>query len=126
MQLKSPVLLKYEEPYHWTAVWPDDLPLPNGTTSEPGNHDRHFEMQTQGPWSLLVNLRALAIEKCENGVLVYGDRNMRYPRENGCAQFGRVSVDGKKRRAFTSSMLVTHKGQIYSFAVLCLCTEKKA
>jgi hypothetical protein len=36
MKLKSPVLLEYVDQYDNTAIWPDDLPLPDGTTSEPG------------------------------------------------------------------------------------------
>ncbi len=120
MQLKFPVLLKYEEPYHSNVIWPDDLPFP----SDAKDGDRHFEMQTQGPWQTLVNLRALVIEKRDDGVLIYGDRNMRFPHECGTTQFGRVSVAGRKRRAFTSDMLVTYNGKLHNFAVLYLCTEK--
>jgi hypothetical protein len=73
--------------------------------------DTRGELETFGPWSLPVRFRALAVSYVfspnhwAETVTLYGLRTMGKLRESGYCLEGRVSVEGRKRRGFTSSQL---------------------
>lgn len=100
--------------YDHTAVWPDDLPLPPGVR----DGERRFDVQHRGPWSIISVVRGLAVEKQETGVVVYGDRALNQPREDGYVMRGTVSIGGRARRSFTASQMFVHRGKLLSFAIL--------
>ena len=97
-----------------TAIWPDDLPLPDGVI----DGERRFEIETVGPWSIVRKVRGLAVAKSDLGVMVHGDRSLDHAVQSGYQMEGRVSVAGKTRRAFTSSQLFIHKGELINMAIL--------
>lgn len=61
-----------------------------------------FDIETLGPWQVVSKVRGLAMTLDGK---IFGMRNMRAPKESGYQLEGRVSVGGKKYRAFTSSTL---------------------
>lgn len=87
--------------------------------------ERRFETETRGPWSLISQCRGLAVtvERDAHGYvthyIVYGDRALTSPREAGYRLEGRVSINGTKRTAFTSSTLFElPDGRLINVAVL--------
>lgn len=104
-------------------VWPDDVPLP---LDEDG--DRHFVIETSwGVWGQAKRIKGFAVTARELdrvGVTsqfeytVHGDRAMYHPRESGYQMEGWVSLGGRKRRAFTGSILVRYRGKLHTVAVL--------
>ena len=115
------VTARYVDQYDHTIVWPEGMPWP----TDIDEHQRHFTMtHYPGPWRLLRSIRALAVEKGPDGVILHGDRTMHDPRAEGYAQFGRVSIGGRMRRAFTSDQLVQGPdGKLYTFAILYVCSD---
>ncbi len=97
-----------------TAVWPDDMPLPEGTAKG----ERRLQIETRGPWGVVSKITGLAVAKDPDGVRVYGDRSLLKPRESGYQMEGRVSVDGKSYRAITSSQLFVHQGKLVDIGIL--------
>lgn len=75
--------------------------------------ERRGEMVTVGPWSICRRYKALATTATwrpgySGGVdeyTIYGDRTMTRPRQGGYELEGWVSIEGKKRSCFTSSIL---------------------
>lgn len=56
---------------------------------------------------------------------IYGVRSMTHLRESGHDYVGQVSINGRKRRAFTSSALMrTPDGPLVNVAVLYICPER--
>jgi hypothetical protein len=43
---------------------------------------------------------------------------MSNPKESGYTQEGRVSINGKSYRAFTSSQMFTRNGKLHDFSIL--------
>ena len=76
--------------------------------------------------SLAVELTdaGFKVEKAEDGVLVHGDRCLLNAQESGYQYEGRVSVGGKKYRAFTASQMFLHGSQLYNFAILYVVRSK--
>jgi hypothetical protein len=106
-----------------TAVWPSDLPLPENC--EDG--ERRFNIETSGSgWSIIRKITALAVEKHDKGVTVYGDKSLDNLKESGYVYTGRVSVGGVKRNAFTSSQMFLYKGKLIDLAILYICKEKQS
>lgn len=73
--------------------------------------DTRGDLETFGPWHLPVRFRALAVSYVfspnhwAETVTLYGVRTMGKLKESGYCLEGRVSVEGRKRRGFTSSQL---------------------
>lgn len=74
------------------------------------------EIKSRGPWQILLSFRALCVSSVfgpkQSGYLptrlsetVYGMRTLSKPKESGYALEGRVSVNGRTVRGFTSSQL---------------------
>ena len=118
-----PVFMPWVDKYDHTAVWPEGVPLPSGISGG----ERRFEIETTGSgWNLIRKIKALAVRKAEGGVTVYGDRSLNSPRESGYVHEGRVSVEGKSYRAFTSSQLFLVNGKLVDMAILYVTGGAKA
>jgi hypothetical protein len=76
-------------------------------------------MKHQGPWHIPVSYRALAMDRHGR---VFGMRIMGRIRECGYDLEGRVKIEGKSYRAFTSSKLFTRaNGSLCSVAIIYVC-----
>ena len=76
-------------------------------------------LKTSGMWQIPVSYRALAMDQHGR---VFGMRTMSRPRQEGHCLEGRVKVDGKTYRAFTSSRLFTREnGSLCDVAILYVC-----
>jgi hypothetical protein len=85
--------------------------------------EQRFEIDTVGPWQVVKTVRGLAVDY--NG-RVFGIRSMHAPKESGYNMEGRVSVGGKKYRAFTSSRLFERPdGSLIDVAILYVCFPKE-
>ena len=85
--------------------------------------EKRFEYETGARFHKpIVSLSALAITLDGR---VFGHRRMTAPRESGYNMEGRVSIGGKKYRAFTSSKLFEREdGLLCEVAVLVVCNYK--
>jgi hypothetical protein len=118
--LSQPIFMPSIDDYAYTYVWPEDLPLPDDLDKE-GN--RRFIIRTYGPYGGIRDVIGLAVEKVKGGLLVYGDRRLLDARQSGYDLEGRVSIGGKKYRAFTSdktfvSTDASGRMRSHNFAVL--------
>ena len=97
----------------WTLEKNDVWNIPDGV------HEVRGEMETVGMWSICHHYSALAVDR--DGY-VYGIRSLSKPRESGYVLEGRVSIDGKSYRAFTSSKLFQRgDGSLCDVAILYVC-----
>ena len=114
-ELEWPVRLEAD------GTWPGHLPFPF-------ERDRHgdvrFRYSTTPYHGAIRELWGIAIEKTEHATLVHGWRKLSNPRESGYQIEGRVSVAGKRRRAFTSDLLLCVNGHLCSVAKLYVCRPK--
>ena len=89
------------------------------------------EMETVGPWGIVRSYKALATS-CDFGpystpmnAKCYGMRTLTNCKESGHELEGKVSIGGKKYRAFTSSSLFQRAdGSLVDVAVLHVCFPK--
>lgn len=98
------------------------------TPDEIEKGEQRGHVKTIGPWQLPVSFTALCTSNTfgrdtypvEHGPLhVYGKRTMTSVRQSGYELEGRVSVNGKKHRAFTSSQLFElPNGKLISVATI--------
>ena len=92
------------------------------------------ELKTRGPWQITVSYKALCTnthyvpkEKAKftaesDAFHVYGTRTMSNVKQSGYSLEGRVSICGKKVRAFTSSQLFQlPDGKLVSVAIIHAC-----
>lgn len=85
------------------------------------------KLKTFGPWQIPLSYKALAMS-CDFGKFarLYGLRTMTNIRESGYDLEGRVSIAGRKYRAFTSSMLMQRSdGSLCSVATIHVCIPRK-
>lgn len=111
--MNAPILVPWADGYRSVASWPKGVPFPAPIT----NGEVRFNFETRG----LVKLEGIAVEKRDEGILVHGLRALTSPRESGYAHEGRVSVGGKRRRAFTSSQLFEVDGKLVDVGILYVC-----
>ena len=107
------------------------IPIRPNDVFFPTEPERHFEMESRGPWNIISKIRGLAVkvyrepEDCGEDVLkvlIYGDRTLSNARESGYQMEGTVSIKGQKQRAFTSSKLFsTPDGKLCDVAILYVC-----
>lgn len=128
---KKSMDMNFEIPYKDGCYhWPNNVPLPDGT----GNGERRFQIKTFGPWQIPVSVRGLAVSVSTDSnvdgynftwptkAVIYGDRTLSDVRQSDYVLEGRVSIEGKKYRAFTSDILVrTSDGKLYSLDTLNVC-----
>ena len=92
--------------------------------------EKRLDSTHRGPWSICTSLRGL-VERAEfdgsrsgtkNWVEFYTPRTMGEPRESGYQMEGRVSLAGRKVRAFTSSVLFElPDGRLINCGVIFAC-----
>lgn len=76
-------------------------------------------LKTYGPWQIARSYRALAMDMHGR---VFGIRTMSNVRESGYELEGRVSIEGRKYRAFTSSKLFSREdGSLCDVAIVYVC-----
>lgn len=84
---------------------------------------KHGELKTWGMWQLPVSYRAIAVEYGTDKV--YGLRTMYHPKQSGYELEGWVSIEGKKRSAFTSSDLCQlPDGTLIDMATICIRSKR--
>jgi hypothetical protein len=95
--------------------------------------EQRGELKTFGPWGIPVSYKALAMSvkytpedkqryTAENdGATAYGIRTLTNVRQGGYELEGRVSVNGKKYRGFTSSQLFEIDGKLVDVATIYVC-----
>jgi len=87
--------------------------------------EERFEIKTTGyGWNLVTDIKGLA---CTLNGKIFGYRNMHHPKESGYQMEGKVSIGGKKIRAFTSSRLFERPdGSLIDIAILVVCLKEEA
>ena len=93
------------------------------------------QLKTFGPWQLPVSYTALAISREytpddrrrysaeTDSVTAYGIRTLSAPRQSGHELEGRVSVNGIRRRGFSSSQLFEVDGKLVDVAIIHVCDK---
>ena len=94
----------------------------------PDLDQQHGELKTFGPWQIPVSYKALCLSSVYDNikgytdrkeVTFYGLRTMAKPVHSaGSTMEGRVSIDGKKYSAFTSSQLFEIDGKLIDVATI--------
>lgn len=126
--------------HHDPAGLPFSLPITTAdalalgiTPEEITAGEKRFDLDTVGPWQILRTIRGIAktTEHDADGravrVTLHGMRSMHAPRPLGYGQEGRVSIGGRKLRAFTSSQMFEitdgpKPGHLVDVATLYACT----
>lgn len=93
--------------------------------------ERRLDLETRGPWSIVSRIRGMAVrcnsfadaEKNYRGEYTHsvdflGFRSLDKPKNLGYEMEGKVSIDGKRIRAFTSSLLVKVDEKLVSIGIL--------
>lgn len=100
----------------WTLEKNDVWNVPDAPTNEV-----RFEIETRGPWQIVSKVRGLAMT--DDG-RVYGLRNLLDARQSGYDMNGKVSIAGRKYRAFTSSKLFQRPdGSLVDVGILYVCAD---
>jgi hypothetical protein len=92
--------------------------------------DRHCKMEAVGYWSVPVKYTAIAVSytwknNFMDTITLYGERTMSSLKRCGYDMEGRVFVDGKKFRGFTSSQLFElPDGRLLDVAVIHVCAKE--
>lgn len=102
--------------------------------------ERRLAIQTAGPWSIICACKGLAVtaewvphpsfpgtdRKEVKSYTLHGERALCRATPSGYALEGEVSIEGKKWRAFTSSLLFRlPDGKLVNCAVLHVCVGQK-
>lgn len=88
--------------------------------------EQKAEIDTRGPWGIITKFKALAIAaNYSEGLItkkevveIYGMRTLNNPRQTGYCLEGRVSIEGKKHSAFTSSQLFEIEGELINVSII--------
>lgn len=106
------------------------------TPDEIAKGEKRFEIKTRGTWGVVSSVHALAVEYssdrtllskyapdyCQTHAAIYGIRALSKAKQIGYELEGRVSIGGKSRRAFTSSMIFRlSDGRLLNCAILYVC-----
>src|SRR5207247_8650908 len=94
--------------------------------------EHKLELTCVGPWQICTKVKGLAItaiwkegpvNKLVESYTLYGTRIMQDVRQGGYELEGRVKLNGKNHRAFTSSILfkVEETGNLINIGVLYVC-----
>jgi hypothetical protein len=121
--------------YVQAIVSPGAWKLPdNPLWNIPDAGEDRFDITTTGSgWNIITKIRGLAIAALDRDPLtsepskgyVFGYRTMNRPKESGYQLEGRISIGGKKYRAFTSSILFERSDKtLCDVAVLYVCNWK--
>ncbi len=128
---------KQKTTYTATRTWPDhswmtDMPFEQSAIDA---GEIRGEFETVGPWQLIKSYRALAVEYTNpetdhynsypyyQTAIIHGMRSLLNPRESGHDLEGKVSIEGKKYRAFTSTAMFNVNGKLVDVAILYVCKD---
>lgn len=124
--MKTNKLIVYANEWPSCTYPAEDIPELNGVTDE-----LRGKIETTGQWQVITKYSALAIshpfpkDHCDTTrmpLTIYGMRTLQNVRESGYQLEGKVSIDGKKVRAFTSNRIFERKdGSLINVAVLFVC-----
>ena len=104
--------------YAQAEVSPGSWTLPKNDVWNVPEEDLHFKVTPLR--GAILNIRGLAVTKDGK---IYGLRTMNRPSEDGYVLRGRVSIEGRKVNAFTSSRIFQREdGSLVEVAILYLCT----
>ena len=85
--------------------------------------EKRHECATRGPWQIIASVKGLAVD--EKTQTIYGMRTLDSARSMGYDMEGRVKVNGKRVRAFTSSLLFELPDKrLISCGILYLCMDQ--
>lgn len=97
--------------------------------------EKRFEIESRGPWGICSKISGIAttatwksgpVHRIQDTMTILGRRTMSNPRSMGYDMEGRVSVSGKRWRAFTSSNLFQlPDGKLVDVAILHVCIGQK-
>ena len=97
--------------------------------------EKRGTIKSFGPWNIITSYTALAttatwkpgpVHNYVDEYTLYGDRTITRSRQSGYELEGYVSIDGKKRSCFTSSILFKlPDGELIDVAVIHVRSEKK-
>lgn len=123
-----------EIPFQWLRLFASDQEIAGG--------EKRFEVESIGPWGLTKSITGLAMEPIHGtkrpgdqydpvvAWRVWGMRTMHQCRSLGYDMGGRVSIAGKKRRAFTSSKLFRYYDpsvgadyKLFNCSILYVCKQ---
>lgn len=95
---------------------------------DPNLNEQGLYIKTEGPWSIVKKVEGLCVEnvygKTDFGskkivsTTLHGKRSMSNPRQTGYHLDGYVSVKGKKRSAYTSSILFEVDGKLVNVGTI--------
>lgn len=98
-----------------------------GFTEADLKEDKIFlDMKTRGVWSHVTSLKGLVVEthfsdlKYVTHTDFYAVRTVSNPKQESYCMSGRISLDGKKRKVYTSSALVNVEGKLIDIECLSL------
>jgi hypothetical protein len=92
------------------------------------------ELKTFGPWQIPVSYKAICVSMKRGTIpghysesvtekTVYGPRTLSQPKQDGYCLSGKVSINGKSYRAFTSSELFEVNGHLINVSVIHACIK---
>ena len=114
------------------STWHTDMPFPAEVIAA---GEWRGEYETQGPWHTLSSYRALAVEQTDENLdtshyetyrttaVIHGPRQLFNARESGYDLEGKVSINGEKLRAFTSTMMFEVDGKLVDVAIIYVCRK---
>lgn len=92
------------------------------TAEDLNKGEKRGEIETRGVWSIPVSYTALCVNT--KNKTIYGYRTMRDIRQMGYDIEGRVSLNGKKIRGFSSSLMIElPDGRLFNCATIYACVK---
>ena len=122
-----------------THQWPDLTPKLTKeqffalgfTQKDLDKGERRFETEHSGPWEILTKCRGMVLEHVSfedaeknyrgsytHYYIFHGFRSLDKPKQSGYDLEGKISLNGKNIRAFTSSQLIDVEGKLVNLAIL--------
>ena len=96
--------------------------------------EKRFDIETRGPWGIISKLRGFVVESVRSedkeknyrgeythAYVFHGFRSLLKPVQTGYQIEGKVSINGKRVRAFTSSQLIYVDNKLVDIAILYPC-----
>ena len=110
------IFMSWVDEHDHTIVWPSDLTPPRGIR----NGERPLQIQrASSPYiGAAPKVSGLAVTQAAGGLEVWGDRTLLNNRQSGHEIEGYVSINGKRRSAFTSRNLFLIEGKLVDVGIL--------
>lgn len=116
--------IRYEKGGRWgTPSLTEEQARELLTPDEITKGEKRGRLTTRAPWGTPVGYTALAVD--EKAQIIYGTRTLQDVKQLGHELEGRVEVDGKRVRGFTSSILFTlADGRLVDVAIIYVCMNQ--